>query len=181
MASLFNSTVIDNPFNMDIIEMAFDCFEDNYKYSKLGEDQKNWTFTITSRFQKLMNEKMPYFQGRWVFNFFHSDHPMPWHTDTIDESDGNIGFILPYQWEGNKPATIMYKWWSDRKVKYVGNDEIRYLDTDELALTVKDLPKVDFTFEWEKDKGLLFDCRQLRTNRKFERPAWKEFILGFVI
>ena len=46
---------------------------------------------------------------------------------------------------------------------------------------VEDIPEVDLTFEWEKDKALLFDCRQLHTARKFERPAWKEFIIGFVV
>ena len=58
---------------------------------------------------------------------------------------------------------------------------IRYTENDELALMVEDIPEVDLTFEWEKDKALLFDCRQLHTARKFERPAWKEFIIGFVV
>ena len=172
--------IIENPFNMDIIEMALDNFEENYK-RKLGKEQANWVARMLPWYQEWMNEQMPCFQGRWVFELFHSDHPVLWHTDTIAGNDGDIGFILPYDWEGHKPATIAYKWWTDRRVKYAGNNEIRYTDNDELALMVEDIPEVDLTFEWEKDKALLFDCRQLHTARKLERPAWKEFIIGFVV
>ena len=63
---------------------------------------------------------------------------------------------------------------------FAGNGEIRYEDDNEVALYVRDIPGVELTFEWDKNKALLFDCKQLHSARKFKN-AWKEFIIGFVV
>tara|TARA_R100000278_G_scaffold122830_1_gene110134 strand:- start:37 stop:531 length:495 start_codon:yes stop_codon:yes gene_type:complete len=164
---------------MDILDMMVDGpILDEKRY--LGKEQKNWVRRFPDAAQEYMNKHMPYFKGRWDFEFFHSDVHVSYHTDTILGNDGDIGFILPLDWEGHKPATIMYNWWSDRRVMFAGNGEIRYADNNELALLVREIPSVDFTFEWDKQKALIFDCKQLHSARAF-KDSWKEFIIGFVV
>ena len=171
--------IIDNPFDMDILDMIVDGpILDEKRY--LGKEQKNWVRRLPESAQQYMNEQMPYFKGRWEYEFFHSEVRVLYHTDTIHGNNGDIGFILPVDWEGHDPATIMYNWWSDRRVMFAGNGEIRYEDNNEVALYVRDIPGVELTFEWDKNKALLFDCKQLHSARKFEN-AWKEFIIGFVV
>ena len=165
-------------FDSDAIDMCLDFLEPK-RY--LGKEQKNYVQRLDPNGQKYLNSCVEEFHGRWEFEFFHSELPVLYHTDTIPGNDGDLGFILPLDWEDQAPATIMYKWWSDRRVMYAGNNEVRYVDNDELALTItKDSPEVDLVFEWEKDKALVFDCKQLHSARKWEN-GWKEFIIGFVV
>ena len=162
----------------DAVDMCLDFLEPK---RHLGKEQKNYVQRLDPNGQKYFNSCMEEFQGRWEFEFFHSELPVLYHTDTIPGNDGDLGFILPLDWEDQAPATIMYKWWSDRRVMYAGKNEVRYVDNDELALTItKDSPEVDLVFEWKKDTALIFDCKQLHSARKFE-SGWKEFIIGFVV
>ena len=85
--------IIDNPFDMDILDMMVDGpILDEKRY--LGKEQKNWVRRFPDAAQEYMNKHMPYFKGRWDFEFFHSDVHVSYHTDTILGNDGDIGFIL---------------------------------------------------------------------------------------
>ena len=179
MSSAGKNKIIDNPIDLDILSMCMHFLEPK---RHLGKEKKNYVQRFDPTGQKYLNSLMPQFQGRWEFEFFHSELPVLYHTDTIPGNDGDLGFILPLDWsEGHVPATLMYKWWSDRRVMYAGKNEVRYIDNDELALTVtEDILRVDLVFEWAKNKALIFDCKQLHSARKFEN-GWKEFIIGFVV
>ena len=63
---------------------------------------------------------------------------------------------------------------------YAGNGEIKYQDTNEIALLEKEVPEIDLIFGWSLDKALIFDCKQLHSAKKFTE-GWKEFIIGFVV
>jgi len=172
--------IIDNPFDMDTLDLIVDGpIQEEKRY--LGREKKNWVRKLPVAAQEYMNTQMDCFQGRWEFEFFHSEVNVLWHTDTIPGNDGDLGCIVPLQWEGQQPATIMYKWWSDRRVMYAGNNHIRYCDNDELEYLHMGYQSTDLVFEWEKDKALIFDCKQLHSARRFSSNAWKEFIIGFVV
>lgn len=172
--------IIDNPFEPDTLEMILDNLPEEKRY--LGKAQQNWVVQLPKLAQDYMNSRMESFKGHWVFEYFHSELPVLYHTDTIKGNYGDLGFILPIDWEPwpQVPETIMYKWWSDRRVMYAGKGEIRYQDTNELALLEKDIPEVDLVFKWSLNKALIFDVRQLHSARKFTN-GWKEFIIGFVV
>ena len=178
MLNLTKNEIIDNPFEMGVVEFAIDDSTSEKRY--LGKEQKNWVKKLSDSGQDYMNSKMPCFSGRWEFEFFHSEVNVLYHTDTIPGNSGDTGFILPIAWQGHNPATIMYNWWSDRRVMFAGKGEIRYSDNNELALLVKDVPNESLVFEWDKKKALLFDCKQLHSARAF-KDSWKEFIIGFVV
>ena len=180
MSNDSKNRIIDNPFESDMLEMILGTLPKEKRY--LGKAQRNWVVQLPQSAQDYMNSKMDSFQGRWVFEYFHSELPVLYHTDTIKGNDGDIGFILPLDWKPwpNVPETIMYKWWTDRRVMYAGKGEIRYQDTDELALLEKDIPEVDLVFKWSLDKALIFDCKQLHSAKNFTE-GYKEFIIGFVV
>tara|TARA_R110001592_G_scaffold318374_5_gene595467 strand:+ start:410 stop:973 length:564 start_codon:yes stop_codon:yes gene_type:complete len=171
--------------DFDILDMCLDHLEEK---RFLGKEQKNYVQRFDENGQKYLNSCMDAFKGRWEFEFFHSEVPVLYHTDSIKGNDGDLGFILPLDWSPQVetavgpavPGTIMYKWWSDRRVMYTGNGEVRYTDDNEIALTIeKDSPEVDLVFDWRKDNALIFDCKQLHSARRFEN-GWKEFVVGFV-
>ena len=171
--------IIDNPFDMDVLDMILENAPDNRRY--LGEEKRNWVRKFPDAAQEYMNKQMDCFQGRWEFEFFHSDVNVLHHTDTIPGNDGDLGFILPIAWDGHAPATIMYEWWSDRRVMYAGQNKLKYMDTGETIHLHLGYQHFDMVFEWSTDKALIFDCKQLHSARKFKEGAWKEFIIGFVV
>ena len=172
--------IIDNPFDMDILDMIIESSTSPARL--LGKEKKNWVKRLPDQGQLYMNKHMDCFKGRWEFEFFHSEVNVLYHTYTILGNDGDLGFILPIDWRPwpEIPETIMYNWWSDRRVMYAGKGEIRYEDTGELALIEKDIQLIDLKFKWSLDKALIFDCKQLHSAKKFDK-GWKEFIIGFVV
>ena len=171
--------IIDNPFDMDVLDMILENAPDHRRY--LGAEKRNWVRKLPDAAQEYMNKQMDCFQGRWEFEFFHSDVNVLHHTDTIPGNDGDLGFILPIAWDGHAPATIMYEWWSDRRVMYAGQNKLKYVDTGEVIHLHLGYQHFDMVFEWSTDKALIFDCKQLHSARKFKEGAWKEFIIGFVV
>mgnify|MGYP005992431453 CR=1 FL=1 len=160
--------------DFDAIDMCLDFLEPK-KY--FGKNNKNYTQRLDANGQKYLNSCMEEFEGRWEFKFFHSEYPDLYHNN-----NGNLGFILPLAWQNHAPATIMYKWYSDRKVIYKERGKIYYTDNDELALTItKNSPKIDIIFEWKKDRALIFDCNQLQSTTRNWESGWKEYIIGFVV
>lgn len=171
--------IIDNPFDMDVIDMILENTPDHRRY--LGQEKKNWVRKLPDAAQEYMNKQMDCFQGRWVFEYFHSDVNVLYHTDTIPGNDGDLGCIVPIDWGGHQPATIMYKRWYDRRVIYAGENRIRYEDTGELEYLHLGYHSVDVVFEWDKEKAFIFDCKQLHSARRFNQSAWKDFLIGFVV
>lgn len=172
--------IIDNPFDMDIVDMILDNSTEPVRL--LGKEKKNWVKRLPPFGQQYLNKHIDCFKGRWEFELFHSEVNVLYHTDTILGNDGDLGIIIPLDWKPfhEVPATIMYKWWSDRRVMYAGNGEIKYQDTNEIALLEKEVPEIDLIFGWSLDKALIFDCKQLHSAKKFTE-GWKEFIIGFVV
>ena len=171
--------IIDNPFDMDVIDMILENQLEDKRY--LGREKKNYVQRFTPEAQKYCNDQMDCYQGRWEFEFFHSEVNVLWHTDSIPGNFGDLGCIVPIDWAGQDPATVMYKWWSDRRVMYAGNNQVRYEDTGELQHLHLGYQATDLVFEWSRDKALIFDVKQLHSARKFDSNAWKEFIIGFVV
>ena len=171
--------IIDNPFNQDAIDMILETELSEKRY--LGTQQENYVQRFSYEANQYCNQQMDCYQGRWEFEFFHSVKNVLYHTDTVEGNEGNLGCIVPLAWGGHQPATIMYRWWSEKRVMYQGGNRIAYYDTGETIPVKLDKIEEDLVFEWDTEKALIFNCQQLHSARRFGDGAWKQFLVGFVV
>ena len=82
MSKKTKNRIIDNPFDMDVIDLMIEETAEEEKRF-LGRERKNWVRRFPDAAQEYMNKRMDCFQGRWEFEFFHSEVNVLWHTDTI--------------------------------------------------------------------------------------------------
>jgi hypothetical protein len=170
--------IIDNPFDQEELQDLLDNHLLDKRY--LGKQQANYVQKFDREGQLILNSGIlgEVDAGEFEFEFFRSNANVLHHTDSIPGNIGEYGIIIPLQWEGHDPATIMYNWFTERRVQYAGNNQIAYCDTDEIVDLDLDSLEESLVFEWDKDKALIFDVVQLHSARRF-KEGWKEFIIGF--
>jgi len=173
--------IIDNPFSSEDIE-DFIAGSEEKRY--LGKSQTNYVKPLTKLDNFFMDNTMKKilpFEGLWWFEFFHQEQSVLYHNDIIEGNRGSYGCIIPLQWEGHDPATIMYNYWeTQRRIMYTGSGQCSYKDTGEIVkdLNISEL-KEELVFEWSKDKIFIFDVYQLHSARPYTN-GWKEFLIGFL-
>lgn len=135
----------------------------------------------------------------WEFEVFCSRKPVTLHNDRnyyehIDKQCQR-GFILPLEWKGKTPGTLIYdKWYPEKLV--IGYDEINeayifkklvgreQIEDPNIKFKVDDCNLVD-EYIWEKGTCLIFDSSQIHSSSNFiiDNDSYKLSInaLGYTV
>lgn len=158
----------------------------------INNDDKNYkpkirngnTFKKVSKELKLLAEQVIYSlpdadKLDWHFEIFCSRNPVSKHNDRNYYEETNLqcqrGFILPLEWKGKEPSTIIFdKWYNDKIVTVFENNKLIFkklvgretiIDTG-IDFTPDDCNIID-NFIWKKGKCLIFDSSQVHSSSNF--------------
>lgn len=117
----------------------------------------------------------------WEFEIFCSRKPVTLHNDRNYYENINKqcqrGFILPLEWKGKTPSTLIYdKWYPDKLVlgyneineeyifkKLIGREQVEDLG---INFKVNDCNLID-DYIWKKGTCLIFDSSQIHSSSDF--------------
>lgn len=116
----------------------------------------------------------------WEFEVFLSRNPVPEHNDRNYYPQWNTqcqrGFIMPLEWQGKHPSTLIYNQWYDDKVVLGRNgqfyklEERNLVEDENIKFTVEDCVLTD-DLKWEKNTCIIFDASQIHSSSNFIENA----------
>lgn len=183
---------LDNETLSFLLEQSKKILEDDINFP-IKNRNGNIFKKINSEIQSIVTNIISYLTNSndliWEFEIFLSRNPVTEHNDRNYNQRLNLqcqrGFIMPLEWQGKQPSTLMYNQWYDDKIvlgrgrKFFKLEERNLIEDNNIKFTIEDCKLID-NMIWQKNTCIIFDSRQIHSSNDFiqDKDSYKLSING---